>query len=182
MNLLEKFSDLNVLVIGDVMLDRYWWGSVKRISPEAPVPVVNLENITATLGGAANVAANIVGLGAKVRLIGVTGDDRESNLLSDILDSKLIASDLLVKSGKRQTTVKTRIIAHSQQIVRIDQETAGEIDFEIERTILEKFRSQIETADVVVISDYAKGVLTDNLISSLITQCDLSGKTILVDP
>src|SRR5437868_4630035 len=126
MSILDNFTKVKVLVIGDIMLDRYWWGSVRRISPEAPVPVVDLQKCTFAPGGAANVAANIAGLGASVYLVGTVGSDHDGEKLEDLLDAINISTVHLVRSATRPTIVKTRIIAHNQQVVRVDQETSDE--------------------------------------------------------
>jgi rfaE bifunctional protein kinase chain/domain len=177
-----NFSDVKVLIVGDVMLDRYCWGSVNRISPEAPVPVVNLDRTEVTLGGAANVAANVVGLGAKALLVGVVGKDSEAELFPKILREKGISHDYLVAIENRPTTVKTRIVAHNQHIVRIDQETAIPLTSEEENRVWNKISQIFNDANIVIISDYAKGLLTDNLISRLITLGNEQNKPVLVDP
>jgi len=182
MKIFENFSKVKVLVIGDVMLDRFWWGDVSRISPEAPVPVVKLKNTSLVAGGAANVAANIAGLGAEPLLVGVTGDDDEAKLFAEILNKLQVSTNFLVKIPARQTTIKTRVIAHSQQVVRIDQETKESLNFQEEQKVWEKTSSLFEKAEIVVISDYAKGVLTDNLLKRLITTGKKKNKYILVDP
>lgn len=180
--LIESFSKVKVLIVGDVMLDRYWWGSVNRISPEAPVPIVKLDKTSAAAGGAANVAANVVGLGAETILIGLIGKDAEAINLSNILKESGISSDYLIALDNRQTSVKTRIIAHSQQVVRVDDENNSPIsDAEAER-IFETIENSIEDSDIVIVSDYAKGFLTDKLLSRLITKCTSLTKKILVDP
>ncbi|MEO8071690.1 MAG: D-glycero-beta-D-manno-heptose-7-phosphate kinase [Acidobacteriota bacterium] len=179
---LENFSNVKVLVVGDVMLDRFWWGNVNRISPEAPVPVVNLENTSLAAGGAANVAANVVGLGANAFLIGVIGDDTEAQLFPEILKNTNVSSDFLVKIPTRQTTIKTRVIAHSQQVVRIDQETRKSLDRKEEQMVWEKIESLTDKTDIFIISDYAKGVLTDNLLARLITTAREQNKKVLIDP
>lgn len=164
------------------MLDRYWWGSVSRISPEAPVPVVKLERTSVAAGGAANVAANVVGLGAETFLIGIVGNDAEATILAEILNNSNISAQYLISLENRQTSVKTRIIAHSQQVVRLDQENTTPIT-EIEaENIFEKIEQTFEEADIVIISDYAKGLLVENLLSRLITKCNSRKKKILVDP
>jgi rfaE bifunctional protein kinase chain/domain len=177
-----NFSDVKVLIVGDVMLDRYCWGSVIRISPEAPVPVVNLEKTEVTLGGAANVAANVVGLGAKALLVGVIGKDSEAKLFPKFLREKGISHDYLVETGNRPTTVKTRIVAHNQHIVRIDQETDKQLSNEEEIDVLNKIQEVFEQASIVIISDYAKGLLTNNIIQRLITLGRERNKPVLVDP
>ncbi|HRH43606.1 MAG TPA: D-glycero-beta-D-manno-heptose-7-phosphate kinase [Pyrinomonadaceae bacterium] len=179
---LENFSKVNVLVVGDVMLDRYWWGSVNRISPEAPVPIVNLEKENVLVGGAGNVAANIRGLGANPYLIGIIGEDREGDLLCQTLKDSNISPDYLIKSPTRPTTVKTRIVAHQQQIARIDQEVVKSIPEFEENAVWGRIESIIDKIDIVIISDYAKGVLTENLILRLIRAGINKNKEILVDP
>lgn len=182
MEFLEKFSKVKVLIVGDVMLDRFWWGNVSRISPEAPVPIVNLENTSLVAGGAANVAANVAGLGAEALLVGVVGDDQEAALFPEVLRKSGIKSDYLVKIPDRQTTIKTRVIAHSQQIVRIDQETKNALTLEDEQKVWNNITNLIEKTRVLIISDYAKGVLTNNLLKRLITKAKKENLIILVDP
>ena len=180
--LIEKFSKVRVLIVGDVMLDRYWWGSVTRISPEAPVPVVRLERMTATAGGAANVAANVVGLGAEALMVGLIGQDSEGVLLSEILESGGISPRFLVSTETRQTSVKTRIIAHSQQVVRVDNEHVAPISEAEAERVFEGIEKILDQADIVIVSDYAKGLLIENLLSRLITKSRTKEKKILVDP
>lgn len=180
--LIEKFSKVKVLIVGDVMLDRYWWGTVSRISPEAPVPVVKLDRTSAAAGGAANVAANVTGLGAEPLLFGLVGKDAEAEILAGILENSKIAAEYLMPLEDRHTSVKTRIIAHSQQVVRVDQEHIQPLDEAAARTIFERIEKSLPEADVVIISDYAKGLLVENLLSRLITTCKQNGKKILVDP
>jgi rfaE bifunctional protein kinase chain/domain len=182
MELLDKFAGTRVLVIGDIMLDRYWWGKVSRISPEAPVPVVRLDHESLAAGGAANVAANISGLGAVPILIGVVGDDDESSLLPGVLKDRSISAEHLVTAEGRRTTVKTRIIAHSQQVARIDQETDNSLTAETEAAVMESFNSIVSGVGAVVISDYAKGTLTDNVIRHVIDAANQKGIPVLVDP
>lgn len=181
-DLIEKFSKVKVLIVGDVMLDRYWWGSVSRISPEAPVPVVKLERTSIAAGGAANVAANVVGLGAETFLVGIVGDDSEARNLAEILENSKISAAHLISLNNRQTSVKTRIIAHSQQVVRLDQENTSAISESDAEKIFEKIEKAFKEADIVIVSDYAKGFLVENLLSRLITKCGVENKRILVDP
>ena len=182
MQILEKFSKLNILVIGDVILDRYWWGDVSRISPEAPVPVVRLKNTTLAAGGAANVAANVAGLGATPILVGIVGDDEGAQQFPDVLGGANVSSDHLVRDRHRPTTVKTRIIAHSHHVVRVDQEHADGISVETEDAIVEKLRTEIARADAIAVSDYAKGMLTPRVLRDLFQIAGESGKPVLVDP
>lgn len=178
----DNFSNAKVLVVGDVMLDRYWWGSVNRISPEAPVTVVSLEKTTMAVGGAANVAANIAGLGAKPYLIGTIGNDDDGALFPRILGHIGVDASHLVESDSKPTIVKTRIVAHNQHVVRVDKEVSRDVSTHEEETIKANFDKLISEIDVIVLSDYAKGLLTDNLISYFITSAQLQSKPVLVDP
>lgn len=182
MQILEKFSKLKILVVGDVMLDRYWWGDVSRISPEAPVPVVRLKDTSLAAGGAANVAANIAGLGATPILLGVVGDDDEARMFPEILGRSNVSAEHLVRDGTRPTTVKTRVVAHGQQVVRVDQEHAESISTETEDLVLQKLRDQIPGTDAIAVSDYAKGMLTNRLLEELFEIAAEHGKPVLVDP
>lgn len=182
MKQLENFSKVKVLIVGDVMLDRYWWGSVNRISPEAPVPVVHLKQTSLIAGGAANVAVNIAGLTAKPILVGIVGDDKEAEIFPTLLSKSKISHDYLIKLPNHQTTTKTRIIAHSQQVVRIDQESKLSFTSFEEDEIWEKIKYLIEQIDLIVVSDYNKGFLTENLLKRLITTAREYDKFILVDP
>lgn len=177
-----NFSNVKVLIVGDIMIDRFWWGNVTRISPEAPVPIVKLEKTSLVGGGAANVAANVAGLGAQAFLVGVVGEDDESKLLPDLLRRSNISNKFLVECKNRQTTVKTRIIAHSQQIVRLDQETKDKLSSKDEQKVWKIINFLLEKVDVIIISDYAKGFLTNNLLMRLITTGRELKKTVLVDP
>jgi rfaE bifunctional protein kinase chain/domain len=180
--LIERFSKVKVLIVGDVMLDRYCWGSVSRISPEAPVPIVRLEKTTVAAGGAANVAANVVGLGAETFMVGVVGDDSEAKILAEILEKMNISADYLFSIRNRQTSVKTRIIAHSQQVVRLDAENTAPISENEVEKIFENIERVFEESDIVIVSDYAKGFLVETLLSRLIMKCNQEKKKILVDP
>lgn len=182
MDKFESFRGVKVLIVGDVMLDKYLWGDVNRISPEAPVPVVRLKNTSYIAGGAANVAANVAGLGANPYLVGVFGDDYEGTLFPEILAESSIPSDFLIKIQNRQTTIKTRIIAHNQQIVRVDQETTAPLSPEQEDLIWKQIEKLLVEIKVIVISDYNKGLLSKNLVARLIMQGKSMGKIILVDP
>lgn len=180
--IIKSFEKVKVLVVGDVMLDRYLWGSVNRISPEAPVPIVKVEKTSLVLGGAANVAANVVGLGGKAILVGVAGDDAEAIALSELLDKSEISSELLFRVASRRTTIKTRIVAHNQHVVRIDQETNDFLAENIADKIFREIERHKNEFSIVVISDYAKGVLTENLLSRLINFGQSENIRILIDP
>ena len=182
MDILDSFANVKVLVVGDVMLDRYWWGSVKRISPEAPVPVVELKNSTFALGGAANVAANIAGLGATPYLIGCVGEDADADRLSELLGEIGVSGEFLVRVSTRPTSIKTRVIAHSQQVVRVDQESTDELSPDQYALVWNKIETALPDVDVIIVSDYAKGLLSINLLSRLIGKARALAKIILVDP
>lgn len=175
-------GNVRILVLGDLMLDRYLWGNVDRISPEAPVPVVQVHKETSSPGGAANVAANVSALGAKAVLMGVVGDDSFAELFRKNLTSYKIQSSHLVVDSNRSTTVKSRIVAHSQQVVRIDREVTDEIEDRVVDEIMEKAKRQMAKVDGIIISDYGKGVITYGLLTELITMANRAGKFIAVDP
>jgi D-beta-D-heptose 7-phosphate kinase/D-beta-D-heptose 1-phosphate adenosyltransferase len=178
----ERFRNTKVLIVGDVMLDRYWWGSVSRISPEAPVPIVRLKNATLAAGGAANVAANIAGLGAEPVLVGIIGKDAEGSALREQLTTRGVAADHLVAVDDRPTTVKTRVIAHSQQVTRIDQEMDHDLSDSDTSKVLDVIGDRLGQVDAVIISDYAKGLLTTNVLREVIDSARRAGKSVLVDP
>ncbi|MFM9904301.1 MAG: D-glycero-beta-D-manno-heptose-7-phosphate kinase [Pyrinomonadaceae bacterium] len=182
MKIFDGFSNTNILVIGDIMLDRYWWGSVSRISPEAPVPVVRMESVTLAAGGAANVAANVAGLGANPVLVGIMGDDAEGDMIAKVLSDCGVSPQQIVRISGRPTTVKTRIIAHSQQMARIDQETDANLSEADEGEVLEKIRPLVKECQAVIISDYAKGFLSDSLLRRVIDLANETGVEVLVDP
>jgi rfaE bifunctional protein kinase chain/domain len=182
LKILESFADVSVLVVGDIMLDRYWWGSVERISPEAPVPVVHINKTSLAVGGAANVAANIVGLGAKVHLVAAVGEDAEGAQLPQLLSESGLSAEHLIKISGRPTTLKTRVIAHNQHVVRIDHETTENLNSEDEKRVWERVEKIIREIDVVILSDYAKGFLSEKLIMRLITTAKNNAKILMVDP
>ena len=175
--MLDKVSQVRLLVVGDVMLDRYWFGEVSRISPEAPVPVVKVERIEERLGGAANVARNAAAVGAKTALLSVVGDDEAGRSLSRMLVEGEIEAGLHVDRNI-DTTVKLRVIGRQQQLLRIDFETTP--SHEILRAKLAEFELRVANADVVILSDYGKGGLTH--ISEMIRLARAAGKPVLVDP
>jgi rfaE bifunctional protein kinase chain/domain len=181
---LSKFADTRVIVVGDVMIDRYWWGSVDRISPEAPVPIVKLERETFKPGGAANVAVNAAGLGASVSLIGVVGGDAEAEVLTNSLDEHGIAADGLLRVKNRPTIVKTRVVAHGQQVVRLDNENVSEIDQTDCEQLIEIVAGLMSRQDVhvLIISDYGKGILTELVVSDLISHSKTHDIPVLADP
>ncbi len=180
--ILDRVAHTKVLVVGDVMLDRYWWGSASRLSPEAPVPVVALKKVSNIAGGAANVAANIAGLRANVVLTGLIGSDDAGKSLRETLQNQGISDEFLVLSETRPTTTKTRVLVHNQQIARIDDETDATLTDAEEGAVLGRVRDAIAIVDAVVLSDYAKGCLTRSLVASVISEAKKHGKIVLVDP
>jgi D-beta-D-heptose 7-phosphate kinase/D-beta-D-heptose 1-phosphate adenosyltransferase len=179
--LLRRMRGRRVLVIGDVMLDQFLWGRVARISPEAPVPVVEIASETFHLGGAANVASNVRALGGEAIVAGVVGDDAAGTTVRAALADAGI-EDALSVAASRPTTVKTRIIAHHQQVVRADREAAGDLEGVLERALLESVRAALPTAGAVILSDYAKGVITASLARSVIALARRRHLPVLVDP
>jgi len=180
--LLDRFSKAKILVLGDIMMDRFIWGKVSRISPEAPVPVVLVEKETFLFGGAANVVNNIHSLGGQVSLCGVVGDDEMGEkLLRELRGMGVGVEGIFVEPG-RQTTTKTRIIAHHQQVVRIDRETTDHLKTSTVRHLSEFLKTNMGTFDGVVLSDYGKGLLTRGLIHTALRQAKEGKKFVLVDP
>jgi D-beta-D-heptose 7-phosphate kinase/D-beta-D-heptose 1-phosphate adenosyltransferase len=177
-----RFESTRVCVLGDLMLDRYFWGVVDRISPEAPVPVVRVTRRSSRLGGAANVAANLRGLGVQVTLAGVIGDDREGKELRDLIEhNRIDASHLHVERG-RETTEKVRIIAQSQQVVRADfEDGAPLVDGHMEEYVLNAVGSP-EDFDALIVSDYGKGVIRKRYLEQLVKSWRAKQKPVLVDP
>jgi D-beta-D-heptose 7-phosphate kinase/D-beta-D-heptose 1-phosphate adenosyltransferase len=182
MDIVSKFKNVRVLVVGDIMLDRYWWGGVTRISPEAPVPVVALKDTTSAAGGAANVAANVSALGASPILLGCIGKDAEADELAAVLEKANILHDNVVKVSSKKTTVKTRIVAHGQQIVRVDQENIEPLFESDQQQVRNAFLRAIAEVDAVAISDYAKGLLTVELLDEMIAASKERGLPTIVDP
>ena len=180
--MLDGFSKVNVLVIGDIMMDRFIWGRVSRISPEAPVPVVVVEKETFLLGGAANVVNNVHSLGGKVALCGVVGDDEMGQrIIKELTEIGIGIDGVFIEQG-RQTTVKTRVIAHQQQLVRIDRETTDPTEMLTLRNLSEFLKMNIDGFDGIILSDYGKGLLTRELIRITIRRAREAKKFILVDP
>lgn len=179
---LENFEKVKVLVIGDVMIDKYLWGEVRRISPEAPVPIVNLKNQTAVAGGAANVAANIAALGAKPYLFGVVGKDSDGESFGEILKKSNVSAKYLFGISNRQTTVKTRIMAHNQQIARLDQETISELTLGEEQKLFAKIKKFEKIINIIIVSDYGKGLLSKSLLEKVLEFAQLNDIPVMVDP
>lgn len=179
--LLDKIATMHFLVVGDLMLDHYLWGDATRISPEAPVPVVKTERDTFTAGGAANVASNLRALGASVELVGTIGDDENGYRLQAVLSSANVAFDPSLASSSRPTILKQRVMCRNQQLCRIDREAAPAAYALPEEWLDIRLAEKIETADAILISDYAKGVVTPALIARI--QAVAAGrKPVSLDP
>ncbi len=179
---LERFAGRRVLVVGDVMLDRYLWGSVNRISPEAPVPIVEVTGETLRLGGAANVAANVQALGGEAMIIGAIGDDRPGVELCTALTEQGIPGDTLVVDPRRRTTQKTRIIAHHQQVVRADQEDTAPLAAAVAAAVRERVESALPGSGAMIISDYGKGVISREFLDAVLSRAHDLGVPVCVDP
>jgi len=180
--IISRFPRAKVLVVGDLILDEYIWGNVERISPEAPVPVVWANKKTYVPGGAANVATNISSLDAKVSLIGVVGrDDHKDILFAELKKRRIPVKDILIESG-RYTTLKTRIIAAHQQVVRIDWEHTDSLSTQLNRKIVRLVEKSLRDFDALVIEDYGKGVINEKLLVQLIELAGAHKKIITVDP
>ena len=181
LEILDRLGDLRLAVIGDAMVDRFLWGDVDRISPEAPVPVVRLHRETVKLGGAANVAANIRALGADVNLYAVAGAGETSRTLAGLLDEQGIDPGGLLRIDGRRTTLKTRIIAHSQQVVRADVEAEEALTAEERGELLRRLTGN-GPYDGLVISDYGKGVMTGDVLRDVIAYAKETGTPVVTDP
>jgi len=179
---IEEFPQRRLLVVGDLMLDEYLWGEAERVSPEAPVQVVEVRDRSHTLGGAGNVAKNIAALGAQVELVALTGDDPAAELLQRELERMGIGRAGVLEDPARTTTRKTRVMARAQQVLRLDWEQRTEIPSEIERRLLNCIAERLPWAEAVVVSDYAKGVVTTGLMGKLASLCRRAGRPLLVDP
>ena len=182
--LFHDFTQLKVAVVGDVMLDTYWWGNVDRISPEAPVPVVAVTKKEQRIGGAGNVALNIASLGASVSMISVLGKDDDGEQLTALLQENNINAQYLVHSEQRITTNKIRIISRNQHMMRLDAEMADDMMVADEDRLLNAFENYIaaEKPAVVILEDYNKGVLTENVIKRIISLCSRHAVLTAVDP
>lgn len=178
----EQFKEKKILVIGDLMLDRYVWGVVNRISPEAPVPVVEVTNEFIRLGGAANVANNLASLGASPIPIGVVGNDVEGQQLIELMRTLKFATDWIAIDDSRPTVVKTRIIANDQHVVRADRESRISINSSIMNKILHAINCNIQDVDAIILEDYNKGLLSKELIGEIIAIAKQHQKIITVDP
>jgi D-beta-D-heptose 7-phosphate kinase/D-beta-D-heptose 1-phosphate adenosyltransferase len=180
--ILTAAAKARVLVIGDVMLDQFIWGNVARISPEAPVPVVDFDRESFMPGGAANVARNLTALNATTEIFGVVGNDTAAGQLKELLAEQKVGCDGLVESPSRHTSVKTRIVAHKQQVVRIDRETRGSLNEKSTGDLLAAIKSKLDGADAVIVGDYGKGVVTQALLNEIKTLCHERAIWLSLDP
>ena len=178
----KAFNDLNALIIGDIMLDSYIWGTVERVSPEAPVPVVSVRKQDARLGGAANVALNVAALGANPVLCSLIGDDDASKKLLQILKERSISTEGIVISKERPTTVKTRIIASHQHVVRVDEESDAVASLSEEKQLLGKIEKLLPGCQVVIFEDYDKGAINPTIIEKAVALANKLGIPTVVDP
>ncbi|HTN17761.1 MAG TPA: bifunctional ADP-heptose synthase [Chitinophagaceae bacterium] len=175
---------LHVVVVGDVMLDNYWWGDVERVSPEAPVPVVNIRKKESRLGGAANVALNCKSLGATVSLASVLGKDSDGDLLIDLCRQAGMDAAMLMQSPERKTTTKTRVLSRNQQMMRLDEEQTTELSTKEEHPFIDLVLRMLqrEKPQVLIFEDYNKGVLKENVIERIVNHCKELGIITMVDP
>lgn len=180
--ILAAAKKVRILVVGDVMLDQYIYGHVGRISPEAPVPVVEFEAETFMPGGAANVARNLTSLGSRADVFGVIGNDHAGKRLTHLLEEHQISCSGLIAGGGRETSIKTRIIAHQQQVVRVDRETRSELQPSESKHLIRRLRQRLARADAVIIGDYGKGTISQSLLAELQGACREHGLWLSFDP
>jgi D-beta-D-heptose 7-phosphate kinase/D-beta-D-heptose 1-phosphate adenosyltransferase len=180
--LLDGFPRTKVAILGDIMLDRYVWGDVNRISQEAPVPIVEVRRNSSRFGASANVAENVAALGARAVLVGVVGDDEAGRELISLLTGRGVDVGSVITVPDRPTTTKLRVIAHSQQVVRADSEVTTDLTGDVEARVLEGLAGAIEECDVLIVSDYGKGVVTQKTIAAAISTAREQGKMVCVDP
>lgn len=186
--LVEKFSDVKLMVIGDIILDHYIWGKVDRISPEAPVVVVSVDKEEHRAGGAGNVATNVSSLGSCVELVGVVGEDRAAGLLKSSLESFGVSGESFFSTDSRPTTQKSRVVASSQQVVRVDWEETGELGEKYDDYLLSIIESRIDDVDAIICSDYGKGALASSVLFEKLSELKSKGKIglgtcpVVVDP
>ena len=179
----QRLKNIKLLIIGDCILDRYFVGEVSRISPEAPVPIFDLKETYFSLGGAANVAANLRGLNVNVELMGVVGKDEYGKILKELAEKENIGTRGILEDPSRPTTIKTRIIAQSQQLLRIDREERNSIDKQLRQKFQEIYEEILTEVDGVILSDYAKGMfLSESFCGWIIGEARRNGKFIMVDP
>lgn len=179
---LNNCKEQRILVIGDIMVDRYLWGTIDRISPEAPVPVVDVRSEEERLGGAGNVAINLAGLGATVDLIGVTGEDEQAKRLIDLLSREGFGTDGMIQEIGRRTSFKTRVLSQGQQLIRVDRESSDPVSSQTTKAIQMLVEEKLPSATGVILQDYDKGLLTPELVSWIVRLCKTRGIPVFVDP
>jgi D-beta-D-heptose 7-phosphate kinase/D-beta-D-heptose 1-phosphate adenosyltransferase len=182
LRIIEQFKNKKIIVVGDLMLDKYIWGNVSRISPEAPVQVVRVEKESYAPGGAANVANNVAALSGITYMVGIVGNDKAHEIMASELKSRKINTEGILEDKQRPTIQKVRVIGKGQQLLRFDYEEGGYLDRNAENKIFDFIVKRIHDIDAIVISDYAKGVITKNLATSLIKLANEKGKIIIIDP
>jgi rfaE bifunctional protein kinase chain/domain len=178
----KRFEGINVLIIGDVMIDAYIWGTVERISPEAPVPIINVRKRDYRLGGAANVGLNIQALGARPILCALAGQDEHGKRLLHLLDEKRMSKEGIVVTNLRPTTLKARVIAAHQQVVRIDEESEAPATVEEENLLLDRIEKLMPDCQVIIFEDYDKGTITPRIIEVIVKKAQAAHIPVVVDP
>ena len=182
-SIFEQFTQKRILVLGDVMIDAYLRGKVTRISPEAPVPIIELKKSEDRLGGAANVALNLLALGAQPILCAIIGNDDGGKSFLNLLENRNLSQEGIIQDDARKTTIKTRVIGDNQHLLRIDEEEIGAISESQENAIISKVKTLIESGlDAIILEDYNKGLLTPRVITTVIEMANTSGVIITVDP
>ena len=179
---IEKFFSTRILIIGDIILDQYIWGDVNRISPEAPVPVVEVKSENFRLGGAANAVANIRSLGGKVDVVSIVGKDENGNRLQRMLQDIGANVDGLLEDGGRPTIIKTRVIARNQQVVRIDREAKHDVDGVLKKEIIRITEDYVSKVNAVIVSDYDKGVVSKDVLKVILLNAKEQNKPVVIDP
>lgn len=180
--IVSKFAGLRIVTLGDLMLDEFIWGEVRRISPEAPVPVVEVKRETWHLGGAGNVVSNLLELGARAIPIGVVGSDAAAKMLRDRFAERKADTDGIITDSSRPTTRKTRVVAHNQQMVRADREDRSPVSTAVEDRVIAAFNQALSNADAVIISDYDKGLLTPRVLRAVIESAQSQATLVCLDP
>lgn len=181
-DVVHSFVKVKVLVVGDLILDEFIWGQVSRISPEAPIPVVWVKSESFVPGGACNVANNIRSLGGKADVVGVIGNEGRGRMLLELLQQKGVGVSGIIKDITRPTTLKTRVVAHHQQVVRIDREEVAPLSKDIQRRLIQDIRKRLSAFDAICVEDYGKGVITPELVHEIVKLARRHGKIITVDP
>ena len=181
-NSISRFVECPILVVGDLMLDEFIWGRVSRISPEAPVPVVEVERRSVVAGGAANTVMNVLSLGGRATIVGVVGCDSAGERIAEVLSSAGVSTSTVIRDTSRATTTKTRVVAHSQQVVRIDEESNSDLSNELADRLVESVRNALPHVKACVISDYGKGVAAAGIVVRIIAAATSLSIPILVDP